>query len=76
MLDGKAKTRRKSLNDSLDGDIRGFLINESELHTYDDLTKVNPVTPNTGTVCMKAIRNRLLLKLRSVKCLEKSSNFI
>ncbi|XP_056601484.1 unconventional myosin-XIX [Triplophysa dalaica] len=53
-LNGKAQTRRKSLNDSLEGDIRDFLINESELHTYDDLTKVNPVTPTTVLKCLQA----------------------
>ena len=37
-----------SLNDSLEGDLRAFLIDEDQLHTYDDLTKVNPVTPTTG----------------------------
>lgn len=42
------QARRKSLNDSLEGDIQAFLGNEAELHTYDDLTKVNPVTPTTG----------------------------
>uniref|UniRef100_A0A8C1DC56 Myosin XIX n=1 Tax=Cyprinus carpio carpio TaxID=630221 RepID=A0A8C1DC56_CYPCA len=45
---------RKSLNDSLEGDIRDFLINEAELHTYDDLTKVNPVTPSTVLKCLQA----------------------
>uniref|UniRef100_A0A8C2BPG0 Myosin XIX n=1 Tax=Cyprinus carpio TaxID=7962 RepID=A0A8C2BPG0_CYPCA len=44
----------KSLNDSLEGDIRDFLINEAELHTYDDLTKVNPVTPSTVLKCLQA----------------------
>lgn len=52
---GKAQTCRKSLNDSLEGDIRDFLINESELHTYDDLTKVNPVTPTTGKLFLEQI---------------------
>lgn len=37
-----------SLNDPLDGDIQAFLTEEDQLHTYDDLTKVNPVTPTTG----------------------------
>lgn len=52
-LKDKAQGLGKSLNDSLEGDIRDFLINEAELHTYDDLTKVNPVTPSTGTVCVQ-----------------------
>ncbi|KAI4879642.1 hypothetical protein NFI96_016150 [Prochilodus magdalenae] len=46
--------RRKSLNDSLEGDVRAFLVNEAELHTYDDLTKVNPVTPTTVLKCLQA----------------------
>ncbi|KAK2816296.1 hypothetical protein Q7C36_022567 [Tachysurus vachellii] len=48
------QTRRKSLNDSLEGDVRTFLVNEAELHTYDDLTKVNPVTPTTVLKCLQA----------------------
>ncbi|XP_022062784.2 unconventional myosin-XIX [Acanthochromis polyacanthus] len=43
-----------SLNDSLEGDIKAFLINEDQLHTYDDLTKVNPVTPATVLKCLQA----------------------
>ncbi|XP_055054140.2 unconventional myosin-XIX isoform X1 [Misgurnus anguillicaudatus] len=54
VLKGRTQTRRKSLNDSLEGDIKDFLINESELHTYDDLTKVNPVTPTTVLKCLQA----------------------
>uniref|UniRef100_A0A8C2BS43 Myosin XIX n=1 Tax=Cyprinus carpio TaxID=7962 RepID=A0A8C2BS43_CYPCA len=50
----KTQDLRKSLNDSLEGDIRDFLINEAELHTYDDLTKVNPVTPSTVLKCLQA----------------------
>lgn len=50
-LKDRAQDFRKSVIDSLEEDIRDFLINEAELHTYDDLTKVNPVTPSTGTVC-------------------------
>ncbi len=53
-LEDRTQDLRKSLNDSLEGDIRDFLINEAELHTYDDLTKVNPVTPSTGTLCKSA----------------------
>lgn len=37
-----------SHNDSLEGEIQAFLTDEDQLHTYDDLTKVNPVTPTTG----------------------------
>lgn len=37
------------LNDSFEDGILAFLIDgEAQLHTYDDLTKVNPVTPTTG----------------------------
>lgn len=50
----KAQGLGKSLNDSLEGDLRDFLINEAELHTYDDLTKVNPVTPSTVLKCLQA----------------------
>ncbi|KAK3508827.1 hypothetical protein QTP70_009605 [Hemibagrus guttatus] len=50
----RLQARRKSLNDSLEGDVRGFLVNEAELHTYDDLTKVNPVTPSTVLKCLQA----------------------
>uniref|UniRef100_A0A8C2KV81 Myosin XIX n=1 Tax=Cyprinus carpio TaxID=7962 RepID=A0A8C2KV81_CYPCA len=45
---------RKSFTDSLEEDIRDFLINEAELHMYDDLTKVNPVTPSTVLKCLQA----------------------
>ncbi|KAJ3588797.1 hypothetical protein NHX12_009651 [Muraenolepis orangiensis] len=43
-----------SLDDSLVGDLRAFLIDEDHLHTYDDLTKVNPVTPTTVLKCLQA----------------------
>uniref|UniRef100_A0A671YHA3 Myosin XIX n=1 Tax=Sparus aurata TaxID=8175 RepID=A0A671YHA3_SPAAU len=43
-----------SLNDSLEGEIQAFLIDEDQLHTYDDLTKVNPVTPTTVLKCLQA----------------------
>ncbi|XP_017268019.1 unconventional myosin-XIX isoform X2 [Kryptolebias marmoratus] len=42
------------LNDSLEGEIQAFLIDEDQLHTYDDLTKVNPVTPTTVLKCLQA----------------------
>uniref|UniRef100_A0A8C2Z1I8 Myosin XIX n=1 Tax=Cyclopterus lumpus TaxID=8103 RepID=A0A8C2Z1I8_CYCLU len=42
------------LNDSLEGEIQAFLIDEDQLHTYDDLTKVNPVTPSTVLKCLQA----------------------
>lgn len=44
----KSHPPQQSLNDSLEGEIQAFLIDEDQLHTYDDLTKVNPVTPATG----------------------------
>ncbi|KAG8008254.1 Unconventional myosin-XIX [Nibea albiflora] len=43
-----------TLNDSLDGEVQAFLIDEDQLHTYDDLTKVNPVTPTTVLKCLQA----------------------
>ncbi|XP_034461939.1 unconventional myosin-XIX isoform X1 [Hippoglossus hippoglossus] len=43
-----------SLNDSLEGEIQSFLTDEDQLHTYDDLTKVNPVTPTTVLKCLQA----------------------
>nr|XP_054586892.1 unconventional myosin-XIX [Nothobranchius furzeri]XP_054586893.1 unconventional myosin-XIX [Nothobranchius furzeri] len=42
------------VNDSLEGEILAFLIDEDQLHTYDDLTKVNPVTPTTVLKCLQA----------------------
>ncbi|XP_071316432.1 unconventional myosin-XIX [Trachinotus anak] len=43
-----------SLDDSLEGEIQAFLTDEDQLHTYDDLTKVNPVTPTTVLKCLQA----------------------
>lgn len=37
-----------SKNGCKEQDIEAFLVDENQLHTYDDLTKVNPVTPATG----------------------------
>lgn len=45
----KVHCPRPHLNDSLDAEIQAFLTEEDQLHTYDDLTKVSPVTPTTGT---------------------------
>ncbi|XP_048873554.1 unconventional myosin-XIX isoform X2 [Brienomyrus brachyistius] len=42
------------LDASLDAELKSFLIDEDELHTYDDLTKVNPVTPSTVLKCLQA----------------------
>lgn len=44
----KVHSSHPSLNDSLEEEIQTFLIDEAQLHTYDDLTHVNPVTPTTG----------------------------
>ncbi|XP_059208280.1 unconventional myosin-XIX [Centropristis striata] len=50
----KARSPRPSLNDSLEGEVQAFLSDEDQLHTYDDLTKVNPVTPSTVLKCLQA----------------------
>ncbi|XP_047463198.1 unconventional myosin-XIX [Mugil cephalus] len=50
----KVHSPHLSLNDSLEGDILAFLTDEDQLHTYDDLTKVNPVTPTTVLKCLQA----------------------
>lgn len=44
----KVQYPQPSQNDSLEGELQAFLTDEDRLHTYDDLTKVNPVTPITG----------------------------
>ncbi|XP_068457373.1 unconventional myosin-XIX [Clinocottus analis] len=50
----KVRSPPSALNDSLEGEIQAFLIDEDQLHTYDDLTKVNPVTPSTVLKCLQA----------------------
>ncbi|KAG7483744.1 hypothetical protein MATL_G00041590 [Megalops atlanticus] len=50
----KIQSPRPSLDDSLEADVRAFLIDEGLLHIYDDLTKVNPVTPTTVLKCLQA----------------------
>ncbi|KAK6473407.1 unconventional myosin-XIX-like [Huso huso] len=40
--------------DLLEGEVKAFLIDEDELHTFDDLTKVNPVTSTTVLKCLHA----------------------
>nr|XP_023688736.1 unconventional myosin-XIX isoform X2 [Paramormyrops kingsleyae] len=52
--DPRTEPREKLLDTSLDGELKSFLIDEDELHTYDDLTKVNPVTPSTVLKCLQA----------------------
>ncbi|XP_078478073.1 unconventional myosin-XIX-like, partial [Lampetra planeri] len=44
----------RCLNGSLEEDVQAFLVEEDQLHTYDDLTKVNPVTPTTVLKCLQA----------------------
>ena len=63
----KSRSHRHSLNDSLEGDVKAFLIDEGQLHTYDDLTKVNPVTPSTGRPKKKVIAGLLLMVLGGSK---------
>ncbi|XP_068125299.1 unconventional myosin-XIX isoform X2 [Hyperolius riggenbachi] len=41
-------------NESFGEEINAFLIDERELHSYDDLTKVNPVTTKTVLKCLQA----------------------
>lgn len=50
----KVHSPHPSLNDSLEGEVQAFLTDEDQLHTYDDLTKVNPVTPTTVLKCLQA----------------------
>ncbi|XP_069003028.1 unconventional myosin-XIX [Embiotoca jacksoni] len=50
----KVHTPHLSRTESLEGEIQAFLIDEDQLHTYDDLTKVNPVTPTTVLKCLQA----------------------
>lgn len=42
------------LNESFGEEINAFLIDEKELYSYDDLTKVNPVTTKTVLKCLQA----------------------
>ncbi|XP_018586871.1 unconventional myosin-XIX isoform X2 [Scleropages formosus] len=49
-----AQSSCQSLDASLEEEVKAFLINEDELHTYDDLTKVSPVTPSTVLKCLQA----------------------
>ncbi|XP_034539617.1 unconventional myosin-XIX [Notolabrus celidotus] len=53
-FDQKVQSHQPSLNESLNGEIQAFLTDEDQLHTYDDLTKVNPVTPTTVLQCLQA----------------------
>ncbi|XP_008330610.1 unconventional myosin-XIX isoform X1 [Cynoglossus semilaevis] len=51
---GTEHSLQSSLNDSLEGEIQAFLTDEDKLHTYDDLTKINPVTTTTVLKCLQA----------------------
>nr|XP_020505634.1 unconventional myosin-XIX [Labrus bergylta] len=51
---GLVQSHQPSLNESLNGEVQAFLTDEDQLHTYDDLTKVNPVTPTTVLQCLQA----------------------
>ncbi|XP_053562800.1 unconventional myosin-XIX isoform X2 [Bombina bombina] len=42
------------LNESFEEEVKAFLIDEKQLHLYDDLTKVNPVTTRTVLKCLQA----------------------
>ncbi|XP_054610283.1 unconventional myosin-XIX isoform X2 [Dunckerocampus dactyliophorus] len=51
----KVYSSDECLNDSLGDEMIAFLADgEGRLHTYDDLTKVNPVTPTTVLRCLQA----------------------
>ncbi|XP_068600219.1 unconventional myosin-XIX [Brachionichthys hirsutus] len=50
----RVRVPQQPINDSLEGEIQAFLTDEDRLHTYDDLTKVNPVTPPTVLKCLQA----------------------
>ncbi|KAK1146131.1 hypothetical protein AOXY_G35959 [Acipenser oxyrinchus oxyrinchus] len=67
LLQGQNATLQKKVNgfkkqaqshhttlDLLEGEVKAFLIDEDELHTFDDLTKVNPVTTTTVLKCLHA----------------------
>lgn len=53
----KIHSHQPLLNESLNGEVKAFLTDEDQLHTYDDLTKVNPVTPTTVLQCLQARYN-------------------
>ncbi|XP_069082641.1 unconventional myosin-XIX isoform X1 [Pleurodeles waltl] len=43
-----------NLNESLEDEVKAFLIEEDKLHLFDDLTKVNPVNTTTVLKCLQA----------------------
>ncbi|XP_043997316.1 unconventional myosin-XIX isoform X1 [Gambusia affinis] len=53
----RVRSPDQSQNDPLEDDVQAFLIDEDQLHTFDDLTKVNPVTPATVLKCLQARYN-------------------
>ncbi|XP_028321999.1 unconventional myosin-XIX isoform X3 [Gouania willdenowi] len=53
-LNHHVRGSQMSQSDSVDEDVQAFLPDQDQLHTYDDLTKVNPVTPTTVLKCLQA----------------------
>ncbi|NP_001122117.1 unconventional myosin-XIX [Xenopus tropicalis] len=47
-------SNNNKLNNSFEEEVKAFLIDEKQLHLYDDLTKVNPVTTATVLKCLQA----------------------
>ncbi|XP_053703994.1 unconventional myosin-XIX [Synchiropus splendidus] len=50
----RTKGSIQKFSDSPEEEIDAFLTDEDQLHTFDDLTKVNPVTPTTVLKCLQA----------------------
>ncbi|KAM9788989.1 unconventional myosin-XIX [Neosynchiropus ocellatus] len=50
----QGKRSIQKFSDSLEEDVDAFLTDEDQLHTFNDLTKVNPVTPTTVLKCLQA----------------------
>ncbi|KAM4702387.1 unconventional myosin-XIX isoform 2-T2 [Discoglossus pictus] len=53
-LKNKKSAKHVDLNESFEEEVKAFLIDEKQLHLYDDLTKVNPVTTTTVLKCLQA----------------------
>lgn len=45
---------QNDMNESFQEEVRAFLSDEEQLHLFDDLTKVNPVTTTTVLKCLQA----------------------
>ena len=45
---------QNDMNESFEEEVRAFLSDEEQLHLFDDLTKVNPVTTTTVLKCLQA----------------------